>query len=124
MSATTQTMPDGGPNRINTNEFVQWCEDQIGKSRSTTSRIIANNDDEIRFRLREEPGDDPEDVILIKGKSVDTIRFKRGDVSRQFHAHRREITLHDKTLIVRHSSGDEICRAGTGTKNKRGPFPV
>lgn len=110
--------------RVDANQFIEWCGRQIEQSRSNTSRIINNTDEEIRYRLREEPGDEPEDIVLIKGKSVDTIRFKRGEDTRQFHAHRREITFHGKTMIVRHSNGCEICRAGTGTKNKCGPFPV
>ena len=108
--------------RIKTDEFVDWCERQAEQSRSMTSRIIHDGDDKVRFRLREE--DTPEDIVLIKGKEVDTIRFEKGDTTKQYHAHKRDITMHDKTLIVRHSSGAEMCRAGTGTKNKRGPFPA
>jgi hypothetical protein len=108
--------------RIDTGEFVEWCEIQAEKSRSTTSRVIVNNDEQVKFRLRE--ADDIEDIILIKGKNVDTIRFEKNCESRQFHAHRRDFTFHDKTLIVRQPDGTEICRAGTGTRNKKGAFPL
>jgi len=108
---------------IDTETFVEWCEAQIEKSRCTTSRIIVNNDDQIKFRLREsERG--PEDIVLLKGKSADTVRFVTTEDTRQFHAHKRDFTFHDKTMIVRHSSGAEMARAGTGTRNKRGPFPI
>jgi len=88
-----------------------------------TARVISDTDDEIRFRIREEAGRGPEDIILHKGKEVDTIRFKRGDHTTQYHLHRRDVNLCEKTLLVK-SDGMEVCRAGTGTRNKRGPFPV
>jgi hypothetical protein len=109
-------------NRIDTETFVEWAEEQTEKSTSMTSRVIVSNDEMTRFRLRE--GNSIEDIVLIKGKNTDTIRFEKDGQTRQFHAHRRNITFHDKTLIVRTKDGQEICRAGTGTKNKLGPFPL
>ena len=103
-------------------QFVEWCKNQIPQSRSSTSRIIVNNDEMVRFRLREEGT--PEDIVLIRSRNVDTIRFEKGDEVRGFHSHRREFTFHDKTMIVRTKDGQEICRAGTGTRNKKGPFPL
>lgn len=109
---------------IDPDEFRRWCEAQIETSRSMTARIITDTDEQIRFRIREGEGNPPEDIILLRGREVDTLRFKAGPDTRQFHSHRRDITFHEKTLIVRTRDGEEICRAGTGTKNKRGPFPV
>ncbi len=109
--------------RIDTDEFVAWCEKQADQSRSMTARVIVNDGDTVRFRIRESSERGPEDIVLIKGKEVDTIRFENGDNTRQFHLNRRDITLAEKTLLVK-DDGREICRAGTGTKNKRGPFPV
>lgn len=108
--------------RIDTEEFIAWCEQQAEQSQDSTSRIIVADDEMVKFRLRE--FDSVEDITLVKGKNVDTIRFEKGGRSRQFHAHRRDITLHAKTLIVRAGDGQEICRAGTGTRNKKGPFPL
>lgn len=119
---------DDAENRIDTETFVEWCEQQAEQSMCLTARIIANGEHEgrqiVRFRIRESVRDDPEDITLIKGKGTDTLRFKCGDDTRQFHLHRRNVTLHEKTLIVRAKDGEEICRAGVGTKNKRGAFPV
>ena len=109
--------------RVDTETFVAWCESQIPKSQSTTARIIANNDEMVKFRIREDSDRGPEDITLIKGKSADVLRFERGGETRQFRSHRRDITFADKTLMVK-SDGMEVCRAGTGTRNKRGPFPV
>lgn len=108
--------------KIDTETFVAWCKEQSEKSRSMTSRIIVNNDEMVKFRLRE--GDSIEDITLLKGENVDTLRFENEDEGTQFHLHKRDVTFHDKTLIVRHKSGQEMARAGTGTKNKKGPFPV
>lgn len=91
-------------------------------SRSSTARIIVDDGELIRFRIREEGT--PEDIIFRRGRGTDIIRFEKGDNVKQFHSHRREATLHEKTLIIRHESGDEMYRAGTGTRNQRGPFPV
>lgn len=107
---------------LDANKFVDWCEAQTEHSRSTTSRIIVYNDDQVKYRLRE--GDDIEDITLIKCDETDIIRFTKNGESRQFMAHKRNFTFHDKTLIVRTRDGHEICRAGTGTRNKKGPFPV
>lgn len=94
----------------------------------TTARIIVNGEvdgtEMVKFRIRESVRDNPEDVILIKGREVDILRFESGSESTQFHIHKRDVTFHEKTLIVRTTDGREICRAGTGTKNKRGPFPI
>jgi len=109
--------------RIDREAFREWCERQTDYSRSPTARIIVIDEDTLRFRLREET-DDIADVVLMKGRDVDTIRFNRNGDVRQFHAHRREFTFGEKTLIVRDDDGREICRAGTGTKNRRGPFPI
>ena len=113
---------DSPDKRIDTDAFVAWCEEQVKQSRSRTSRIIVNDDEMVKYRLRE--GDSVEDIILLKGENTDTLRFDRDGEKRQFHAHRRDVTFHDKTLIVRHSSGEEMARAGTGTRNKKGPFPI
>jgi len=109
--------------RLDTEEFVSWCESQVDKSQSMTARIIVQDDDMVKFRIREDRERGPEDITLIKGKGTDTIRFEREDNKRQFHLHRRDVDLCDKTLLVK-SDGMEVCRAGTGTRNKRGPFPV
>ena len=109
--------------RLDTEKFVEWCERQIENSQSTTARIIAHNDDKIRFRIRERSDRGPEDIVLTKGKQVDSIKFERGGETRGFHLHRRDVKLADKTLLVK-TNGEEMCRAGTGTRNKCGPFPV
>jgi len=115
-------------NRLETEAFIEWCEQQIEQSQSITARIIKGADgesDEIRFRLREEGSRGPEDIILIKGKNADTIRFKRGEKVDQYHLHRRRVTLSEKTLTVRDKKHNlEITRAGTGDQQQRGPFPV
>ena len=116
MQTQTQTR------RVDTDKFVDWCRAQIENSRSITSRIIANNDERVKYRIRE--GDSVEDIELLKGKNVDSIRFMKDGETRGFHAHRRKFTFHDKTMIVRTKDGQEICRAGTGTRNKKGPFPL
>ena len=109
--------------RVDTNQFIDWCEEQAEKSRSMTARYIGEYEDEYRCRIREER--EPEDVVLVKGNNVDTIRFEKGDDSRQFHGHRRDFEFHDKTLIVRdQDTGQRITSAGTGTRNRRGPFPL
>jgi len=121
-----QTRPQNG-RRIDVDKFREWCEKQIENSCSPTARIITDfnygDGDQIRFRIREEPGESPEDIVLIRGKEVDTLRFEKGENMRQFHAHRRDFTMTDKTLTVR-SHGREITRASTGTKGRRGGFPV
>ena len=117
MQAQTQTR------RLDTDKFVDWCEAQIDNSQCLTARVIVANDDMVRFRVREDSDRGAEDIVLIKGKNTDTIRFERGEETRQFHLHRRDIDFGDKTLMVK-SNGQEVCRAGTGTRNKRGPFPV
>jgi len=111
------------PRRLDTDEFVNWCEEQIDNSQSTTARVIVNNDEMAKFRIREDSDRGAEDITLIKGKNTDTIRFERNGNTRQFHLHRRDIDFGEKTLMVK-SDGMEVCRAGTGTRNKRGPFPV
>jgi len=108
--------------RIDRDAFREWAEEQMPKSRSTTARIIVDDEDQIKFRIREE--DEPEDIVVIDAGGADYIRFTKGDEHRQFGAHRRDVTFHDKTLIVRTEDGREICRAGTGTKTRKGPFPV
>ena len=118
----TEAAPDSF--RFDMNAFRSWCERQIELSRSTTSRVIVDDGETIRFRLREEPGTPAEDIVFIRSENTDTIRFEKGDVVKSFHAHRRGVTFHEKTLIVRHKSGQEMYRAGTGTRNKCGPFPV
>jgi len=109
--------------RLDTGSFVEWCEKQIENSRSSTARVIANDGDIVRFRIREETDRGPEDIVLIKTQDADLLRFERAEETRQFALHRRDVTLADKTLIVK-TDGLEVCRAGTGTRNKRGPFPV
>ncbi len=109
--------------RLDRKAFLNWCERQADQSRSRTARIIRADDEAVRFRIREETERGPEDIILVKGKEVDIIRFERGETSQQFHLHRRDVKICDKTLIVQDGEY-EICRAGTGTKNKRGPFPI
>lgn len=105
-------------------EFEAWAERQIENSVSTTARFIVNDDDEIKFRIREGFGDPTEDIHLIRGKDVDTLRFiKDGETVAQFHAHRRKFSFTDKTLIVRHKDGSEICRCGTTSTAHKGPFP-
>ena len=90
-----------------------------------TSRIIADTDTKLRFRLREGERAHPEDIVLISEDSVDVLRFEHGDDARQYHAHRRDLRLCDKTLLVEdRRTGEVIARAGTGTRSKRGPFPV
>lgn len=120
----TQKIDHDPARRVDTETFVNWCEEQAEKSRSLTSRIIVNDEEMVKFRLRE--GEVQDDIVLIKGDGADTLRFVRNGNVRQFHAHRRGFTFHDKTLIVRDGDvdGPEICRAGTGTRNQRGPFPV
>lgn len=122
MSQTAQLHDD--TRHVDTDEFRDWCDRQAKLSRSMTARVIMDDGETIRFRIREGEGGAPEDIVLIKGDGTDTIRFEKGDDVKVFHAHRRDITLHEKTLIVRHESGAEMYRAGTGTPNKRGPFPV
>jgi len=119
MEAKTATID---ARRFDMNAFRSWCERQAELSRSMTARVIVDDGETIRFRIREE--DTPEDIVFVRSDSTDTIRFEKGDETKQFHAHRRGVTFHDKTLIVRHESGQEMYRAGTGTRNKRGPFPV
>ena len=108
---------------LDAEKFVEWCENQIPQSQSPSARIIVNNDDMIRFRLREE-SDYVEDIVVHKGREADSIRFEKNDEVRGFRSHRRSFTFHDKTMIVRTKDGQEICRAGTGTRNKKGPFPL
>ena len=108
--------------RFDIDAFRSWCDRQAELSRSTTARTIVDDGKTIRFRIREEGT--PEDIVFMRSDNTDTIRFEKGDKTKQFHAHRRGVTFHDKTLIVRHKSGQEMYRAGTGTRNKRGPFPV
>ena len=115
-----QATPD--TQRFDMNAFRSWCGRQADLSRSTTARIIVDDGETVRFRIREEGT--PEDIVFIRSDNTDTIRFEKGDKTKQFHAHRRGVTFHDKTLIVRHKSGAEMYRAGTGTRNKLGPFPV
>jgi hypothetical protein len=110
--------------RFNINKFRSWCDRQKELSRSTTARIIIDDGETVRFRLREESGTPPEDIVFIRSENTDTIRFEKGDSVKSFHAHRRGVTFHEKTLIIRHKSGEAMYRAGTGTRNKRGPFPV
>lgn len=114
--------PADRDHRIDREAFEAWAERQMEQSRSPTSRIIKADDEGVRYRLREEGV--PEDIVLLHGREVDTLRFEKGDDVRQFHAHRREFTFHGKTLIVRQPDGAEICRAGTGTRKRRGPFPL
>ncbi len=109
--------------RLDTDEFVAWCEAQIDNSRCMTARVIVNNDEMAKFRIREDNERGAEDITLIKGKNTDTIRFERGEKTRQFHLHRKDVDFGEKTLMVK-ADGVEVCRAGTGTRNKRGPFPV
>lgn len=109
--------------RLDTDEFIDWCERQAENSRSSTARYIGEHEGEHKCRIREEKP--PEDIVLVKGKNVDTVRFEKGDESRQFHLHRRDIELHDKTMIVRDKkTGKRITSAGTGTRKRRGPFPL
>jgi hypothetical protein len=100
----------------------EWCEAQIDKSRDTTARFIIDDDDHMKFRIREASG--VEDIEFIREDGVDVLRFSSERGTRQFMSHRREVTTHDKTLIVRAGDGQEICRAGTGTSKRKGPFPV
>jgi len=113
-------MPD--EHRIDRDAFRDWCERQVDYSRSPTARIIVADADRLRFRIRED--DDVEDILLLKGRDVDTVRFEKNDESRQFHAHRREFTFHEKTLIVRQPDATAIVRAGTSAGRQRGAFPV
>ena len=115
-----QAAPD--THRFDMNAFRSWCDRQTELSQSTTARVIVDDGETIRFRIREEGT--PEDIVFIRSDNTDTIRFEKGDKTKQFHAHRRGVTFHEKTLIVRHESGQEMYRAGTGTRNKCGPFPV
>ena len=108
--------------RVDLDAFRDWCEQQAEKSRDSTARLIVDGDDHIKFRIREH--DEIEDIELIRSKGADVLRFTSDSGSRQFMSHRREFTFHDKTLIVRADTGEEICRAGTGTRNKKGAFPV
>ena len=125
MATNQQTTSDNRKTdwRLDTEKFVEWCEQQIKNSKAPSARIIAHNDEMIRFRIREQTDRGPEDIVLIKGKEVDSIKFERGEETRGFHLHRRDVKLADKTLLVK-TDGVEMCRAGTGTRNKRGPFPV
>lgn len=109
--------------RVDTDQFIDWCEEQSEKSRSSTARYIGEYEGEHRCRIREER--EPEDIVLAKGRDVDVIRFEKGDETRQFAGHRRDFEFHDKTLIVRDKkTGQRITSAGTGTRNRRGPFPI
>ena len=108
--------------KVDADSFRDWCEAQIENSRDTNARFIVDSEDKIKFRIRE--FDRVEDITLIRDNDADVLRFTAEGESRQFMSHRRKITFHDKTLIVRTKDGDEICRAGTGTKNKKGAFPV
>jgi len=112
--------------RIDREEFIAWCEEQTEKSRSLSSRLITRSEEKVHFRLREGEREDgaPEDIVLVDAGDADLLKFIHGDDHRQFASHRRKVTFHDKTLIVRSEEGDEICRAGTGTRQTRGPFPV
>ena len=116
--------------RIDRDAFVEWAERQLPRSISTTARIIKNDEDEVRFRLREER-DAVHDIILHKGREADMIHFEASDIGddeverRSFSVHRRNIRLTDKTLIVETKEGREICRAGTyDSRSRRGAFPI
>lgn len=109
--------------RLDTGAFIDWCERQVDQSRSPTARYVGKHNNEHRCRIREEGT--PEDIVLVKGKDVDTIRFEKGDKVKQYHMHRRDVELHRKTMIIRDKkTGDRINSAGTGTKKRRGPFPL
>lgn len=109
--------------KIDTEQFVEWCQRQSEMSRSSTARYIVEYEGQHRCRIREE--ETPEDVVLVKGKNADTVRFEKEDKIRQFRAHRRDFEFHNKTLIVRDKKTEKrITSAGTGTRRRRGPFPV
>jgi len=104
-------------------EFKNWCAEQIDNSRDMTARFIIDDEDHVKFRIREASG--VEDIEFIREENTDVLRFSSERGTRQFMSHRRTVTFHDKTLIVRTGDdGQEICRAGTGTANQKGPFPV
>lgn len=113
---------DTADRRIDRDDFRDWAKAQIPQSRSTTARIIVDDEKRTKFRIREEHP--PEDIEVIDAGGADYIRFTKGDDRRQFAAHRKDVTFHDKTLIVRTKDGREVCRAGTGTRTRKGPFPV
>jgi len=108
--------------RFDVSAFRDWCESQIDTSQSMTARFIIDDDDHLKFRIREASG--VEDIELIREDGADILRFSSERGTRQFMSHRRTVTFHDKTLIVRTDDEQEICRAGTGTRKQKGPFPV
>lgn len=114
--------------RFDVDAFVDWAERQADKSRCATARMICSgytdgNKELWKFRLRESERDAPEDVTLIRGRSCDVIRFEYSDEQVQYQANRVNVTFHDKTLKVT-KYGETVCSAGTGTTNRRGPFPL
>jgi hypothetical protein len=119
-----------GYSRIDHEEFVEWCERQMPRSVSPTTRFIVKNDAKVKFRIREER-DAVHDIVLIKGDEADTIRFEssgrgvegRDTERRQFHTHKRNIRFAEFTLIVETEDGREICRAGTTSAKRLGAFP-
>lgn len=104
---------------IDVEEFVEWCESQAEMSISSTARYIGEHDGVHTCRIREEGV--PEDIQLVKSKGADSIRFKK---MKQYRLSRREVEFHDKTMIIKdRKTGKAMTRAGTGTKDRRGPFP-
>jgi hypothetical protein len=114
--------------RFDVDAFVDWAEAQVDKSRCATARMICTGytvgDKELwKFRLREAERDAPEDVTLVRSGNCDVIRFEYDDEQVQYQANRVDVTFHEKTLKV--TKYDEtVCSAGTGTTNRRGPFPL
>jgi hypothetical protein len=131
MAAESQTQPDRSSTRFDLQKFIEWCERQQETSLDSLARFICegremdNGNRMWMFRLRESVRDAPEDVVFIRGADTDTLRFNCGDETRQFHAHRRDIRITERTLAVHADNGAEMCRAGTTTtRNRRGPFPL
>jgi len=115
--------------RFNLDTFISWAESQTETSNDGLAQFMFkeyemdNGNKMWRFRLRETCRSNPEDIVFIRGDSVDTIRFEFGDSSRQFHAHKRNLRFTDRRLKVM-TDGVTVCTAGTTKTSQRGPFPL
>jgi hypothetical protein len=115
--------------RFDLDAFVAWAESQMETSNDPFARFICkeyemdNGNKMWKFRLRESCRDSCEDIMFIRGDSVDTIRFDFGGDTRQFHAHKRNVRFTNQRLKVK-VDGTTLCTAGTNDTSQRGPFPL
>ena len=115
--------------RFDLDAFISWANDQIDMRDDPLTRFtrkgyeMDNGNKTWKFRLRETSRGNNENIIFIRGDSVDTIRFEFGDSIRQFHAHKRNLRFTDRRLKVM-TDGVTVCTAGTTKTSQRGPFPL